>query len=136
MKELFLNNKILLYLGLFLSMPSFAQSDIIGKWETRDIIGYADVVEYSLLKGKEQNNGRSVTFNLDGTFSCGDTMQCASDCFVFTSGTYAMIGNDHIHLVVENFRFVGLTCGMKKIQNENFIGLRSGFKTLQFIAVL
>lgn len=121
MKEFFLNNKILLFLGLFLSMPGFAQSDIVGKWETRDIIGYSDVVEYSLLKGKEQNDGRSVTFNLDGTFSCGETMQCVTDCFVFTSGTYAMIGNDHIHLIVENVRFVGSTCGMKKTQKENFI---------------
>lgn len=120
MKFFFLENKILLFFGLFFSVSSFAQSGIAGKWETKDIIGYSNAVEYSLIKEKQQNNGRSVTFNLDGTFSCGETMQCLSDCFVFTAGTYAMIGNDHIHLIVEDIRFVGLLCGMKKTQKEDF----------------
>jgi len=120
MKGFFLNIKILLFLGLLLSTPNFAQSGIVGKWQTKDIIGYSNVVEYSLIKEKQQNNGRSIAFNLDGTFSCGETMQCLSDCFVFTSGTYAMIGDDHIHLIVEDIRFVGLMCGMKKAQKEDF----------------
>ncbi len=121
MNEFFLKNKILLFFSLFLAISSFAQSDIVGKWETRDIIGYSNAVEYSLIKEKEEKAGRSITFNLDGTFSCGETMQCLTDCFVFTSGTYAMIGNDHLHLIVENVRFVGLTCGMKKTQKEDYI---------------
>lgn len=121
MKEFFLKNKILLFLGLFLSIPSFAQSDIVGKWETKDIIGYTNAIEYSLIKGKQENVGRSVTFNLDGTFSCGETMQCFTGCFAFTSGTYAMVDNDHIHLIMEDIRFVGFTCGMKKTQKKDFI---------------
>ncbi|MBW1657814.1 hypothetical protein [Flavobacterium quisquiliarum] len=121
MKYFFLKSKILLFLGLFLSTPNFAQLSIVGKWETKDIIGYTNVAEYSLLKEKAQNYYRSVEFNLDGSFSCGETMQCLTDCFVFTSGTYAMIDNDHVHLVVENIRFVGLTCGMKKVQREDSI---------------
>ncbi len=123
MSKSIIKNRIFFFLilNVFLSISSFAQSDIVGKWETRDIIGYTDVAEYSLIKEKEPDSGRTVTFNLDGTFSSGETMQCLTGCFAFTSGTYAIVDNDHIHLIVEDVRFVGLTCGMNKRQKEDFI---------------
>lgn len=122
MTEIFHKNKILLFLGLFLSMSTFAQvAGIEGEWGTNDIIGYSNVIEYSLVKEKSQSYSRSITFNADGRFSCGETMKCLNGCSVFTAGTYAMIGNDHIRLIVEEVRFVGLTCGMKKTQKEDFI---------------
>ncbi|MET3027682.1 hypothetical protein ABXT06_13470 [Flavobacterium sp. UW10123] len=121
MKVLFLENKILLFLGLFFSISSFAQSDIVGKWETRDIIGYSDVLEYSLLKEKRQNNGRNVTFKPDGTFFCDASVKCLNDCFIFTYGTYTHIDNEHIQLIVKDAHFVGLTCKMKKLSKENIV---------------
>lgn len=62
------NKYVFLILNVFLSLHSFAQTDIAGKWETKDIIGYSDVVEYSLLKKEEAIYGRCVTFTLDGIF--------------------------------------------------------------------
>lgn len=57
-----------LVLNVFLAISSFAQTDIVGKWRIKHIIGYTDVVEYSLIKEKEPIYGRSLTFRLDGTF--------------------------------------------------------------------
>lgn len=120
MKDFFLKNKILLFLGLFLSMSISAQvANIEGEWSTKDIIGYSDVFEYSLIKEKQPNEGRSVTFNLDGKFSCGEPMICPNGCSVYTSGSYAIVDNDHINMVVENVRFVGFYCGNLRVQHEN-----------------
>ncbi|WP_369014224.1 hypothetical protein [Flavobacterium anhuiense] len=121
MKLFFLKNKILLFLGLFISVSSFAQSDIVGKWETRDIIGYSDVLEYSLVKDKQQNNGRSITFKQDGTFFCDAPVKCLNDCFVFTFGTYKQVDSDHIQLIVKDAHFIGLTCKMKNLNKEDII---------------
>lgn len=121
MAEIFGKNKILLFLGLFISVSSFAQSDIVGKWETRDIIGYSDVLEYSLVKDKQQSNSRSVTFKPDGTFFCDASVKCLNDCFVFTSGTYKQVDSDHIQLIVKDVHFIGLTCKMKNLNKEDII---------------
>jgi len=110
-----------LILNVILSIPSFAQSDILGKWETSDVIGYADATEYSLVKEKQQNYGSNMAFNFDGTFLCEERMECLNDCFVSTSGTYAMIDSDHVHIIVEDIHFAGLTCGTKGKQKEDFI---------------
>ncbi|PWB23840.1 hypothetical protein [Flavobacterium sp. HTF] len=116
-------NKYVFYLilNVFLSIPSFAQIDIAGKWKTNDIVGYTDVAEYSLIKEKEPNFGRRLTFRLDGTFLCDESIQCLNGCFIFTSGTYALVDNDHIHMIVENVRFVGLDCGRQKSHKEDII---------------
>lgn len=99
----------------------FAQNTIEGKWITKNIIGYTDLTTYSLVKEKEPNYGYSVTFNLDGTFSSAQAMQCLNDCFVSISGTYTLIDNDHLRMIVENVHSVGLLCGMKKINKKELI---------------
>nr|WP_294785418.1 hypothetical protein [uncultured Flavobacterium sp.] len=111
---------IMLFLILFPSVL-LAQNTIEGKWIAKNIIGYTDLTTYSLVKEKEPNNGYSVTFNLDGTFSSAQTMQCLNDCFVSASGTYTLIDNDHLRMIVENVRSVGLLCGMKKINKKELI---------------
>ncbi|UPZ15952.1 hypothetical protein [Flavobacterium humidisoli] len=112
---------IFLILNVFLSMSSFAQTDIVGEWKTNDIIGYTDVAEYSLTKVKEANYGRRLTFKLDGIFFCDAPVQCLNDCFVFTSGTYTQVDNDHIHLIVKDAHILGLNCGMKQIKKEGIV---------------
>ncbi|MNK42233.1 hypothetical protein D3C87_609150 [compost metagenome] len=120
MAEIFHKNKILLFLGWFLSISASAQVvSIEGEWSTKDIIGYSNVFEYSLIKEKQPNEGRSVIFSLDGTFSCGEPMICPNGCSVYTSGSYKMVDNDHIRMVVENVRFVGFYCGNLRAQQEN-----------------
>lgn len=120
MAEIFRKNKILLFLGLFLSISTSAQVvSIEGEWSTKDIIGYSNVFEYSLIKEKQPTEGRSVIFNLDGTFSCGEPMICPNGCSVYTSGSYTMVDNDHIRMAIENVRFVGFYCGNLKTQEEN-----------------
>ncbi|MHC0447403.1 hypothetical protein ACWA1F_18485 [Flavobacterium sp. 3-218] len=104
-----------------MSISSFAQSNIVGEWKTKDIIGYTDVAEYSLTKEKEANYGRSLTFKSDGTFFCGAPVKCLNDCFVFTSGTYVQVDTNHVHLIVKDAHFVGLTCKMKNLSKEDVI---------------
>ncbi|WP_035650122.1 hypothetical protein [Flavobacterium sp. ASV13] len=118
MKEFFLKNKVFLFLSFFLSISSFAQINIVGEWKTKDVIGYTDVAEYSLIKSKSaQNNyGRRLMFKLDGTFLCDEPIECPNGCSVFTSGTYTVVDEDHIRMIVENIRFVGFYCGGKKSQ--------------------
>ncbi|KAF2326043.1 hypothetical protein [Flavobacterium nitrogenifigens] len=120
MAEIFRKNKILLFLGLFLSISASAQVvSIEGEWSTKDIIGYSNVFEYSLIKEKQLSEGRSVIFNLNGTFSCGEPMICPNGCSVYTSGSYTMVDNDHIRIAVENVRFVGFYCGNLRTKQEN-----------------
>ncbi|RED19490.1 hypothetical protein BD847_3775 [Flavobacterium cutihirudinis] len=76
---------VILFLFLVSSM-SLAQNAIVGKWKTKEIIGYRDKAAYSLVKENEFKYGLYVTFNLDGTFLCNEIAQCLSDCFVSISG--------------------------------------------------
>lgn len=115
------NKYVFLILNVFLSLHSFAQTDIAGKWETQDIIGYSDVVEYSLLKKETSIYGRHATFSLDGTFSSNELIGCPNGCSVLTSGTYELVDNDHIHIIVENVRFFGLYCGMIRSDKKDII---------------
>lgn len=110
-----------LILNVFWSISSFAQTDIVGEWKTKDIIGYANVAEYSLTKVEEINYGRRLTFKSDGAFFCDTSVKCLNDCFVFTSGTYKQVDNDHIQLIVKDAHFVGLTCKMKNLSKEDII---------------
>ncbi|WP_134150631.1 hypothetical protein [Flavobacterium sp. 270] len=110
-----------LILNIFFSIISFAQADIVGKWKTKDIIGYTNVKEYSLSKEKEPNYGRRLTFKLDGTFLSNEPIQCPNGCTVFTSGTYALDDNDHIRIIVEDVRFVGFYCGMQRSHKEEYV---------------
>ncbi|AWK02884.1 hypothetical protein HYN56_01105 [Flavobacterium crocinum] len=120
MTEIFRKNKILLFLGLILPLSVSAQVvNIEGEWSTKDIIGYSNVFEYSLMKEKQPSEGRSITFSLDGTFSCGEPMICPNGCSVYTSGSYRMVDNDHIQMIVQNVRFVGFYCGNLRTQKEN-----------------
>ncbi|WDF62773.1 hypothetical protein [Flavobacterium sp. KACC 22763] len=110
-----------LILNAFLLMPSFAQTNIVGEWKTKDIIGYADVAEFSLTKVEEINYGHRLTFKSDGTFFCDTPVKCLNDCFVFTSGTYKQVDSDHIQLIVKDVHFVGLTCRIKNLNKEDII---------------
>lgn len=48
-------------------------------------------------------------------------MECPNGCSVLTSGTYELVDNDHIHIIVENVRLVGLYCGMTTLDKKNII---------------
>lgn len=111
---------IILFLIFFPSM-FFAQNVIVGKWKTKDVIGYGDKAIYTLIKEKESNYGRYVIFNLDGTFLCNEIVKCLDDCFVSISGTYTVIDNDCIHMNVDDVCFYGSMCEMKKRNKEDII---------------
>ncbi len=123
MSKSIIKNRVFFFLILnaFLSLPSFAQTDLIGEWKTNGVIGYTDVAEFSLTKVEGINYGCRLTFKLDGTFFCDTPVKCLNDCFVFTSGTYKQIDNDHIQLIVKDVHFVGLTCRMKNLNKEDII---------------
>lgn len=112
---------LFLILNIFLIIPSFAQTDISGKWKIKTIIGYTDVTEYTLIKEKEPVYGNRLTFRLDGTFLRDESIECLNGCAVFTSGTYVLVDNDHIHMVVEDVQFAGLYCGMQKTKKKDII---------------
>ena len=118
-----LNYKIFFFfiLNVFVSIGAYAQIDIQGRWKTSSIIGFGNVKEYSLIKEKEPSYTRGVTFNLDGTFLSDESIQCLSDCFVFTSGTYALTDDYHIRMIVEKVSLVGLLCGMRQFRKEDII---------------
>lgn len=110
-----------LILNVFFTISAFAQIDISGKWKTKDILGYSQVKEYSLTKAEEPIYGRRLTFNLDGTFLSDESNECLNGCTVFTSGTYALVDNDHVRIIVEDVRFVGFYCGMQRSHKEEYI---------------
>ncbi|MBE8727882.1 hypothetical protein [Flavobacterium hungaricum] len=110
-----------LILNLFFAVSAFAQIDIAGKWETKDVLGYSDVKEYSLTKAKESSYGRFLTFKLDGTFLSDESIKCLNGCNVFTSGTYVLVDNEHVRIIVEDVRFVGFYCGMQRSDEEEYI---------------
>ncbi|GAA3780310.1 hypothetical protein [Flavobacterium ginsengiterrae] len=110
-----------LILNAFWSISSFSQTDLVGEWKTKDIIGYTDLTEFSLTKEKEANYACRLTFKSDGTFFCDVPVKCLNDCFVFTSGTYVQVDNNHIHLIVKDAHFVGLTCKMKNLSKEDIV---------------
>ncbi|MBS7255569.1 hypothetical protein [Flavobacterium branchiicola] len=119
--ELRLKKYIVILFLILVPSILFSQSVIEGKWSTKNIIGYSDVGDYSLVKEKESNYGRHVTFNSNSTFLCGESLQCLNDCFVSTSGTYTLIDSDHVRIIVNDVGFSGLMCGMKKVNKEEFI---------------
>lgn len=120
-KEIGVKKRIVMLFLVLLSSMSFAQNAIIGKWKTNDVIGYKNKEAYSLVKEKEFNYGRYVTFNLDGTFLCNEIAQCLNDCFVSISGTYTLIDNNRVHMIVGDACFCGLTCSMEKRNKEDII---------------
>lgn len=60
-------------------------------------------------------------FQFRGTFSSNELIGCPNDCSVLTSGTYELVDNDHIHIIVENVRFFGLYCGMIRLDKKDII---------------
>ncbi|MEN2400448.1 hypothetical protein GKZ90_0011705 [Flavobacterium sp. MC2016-06] len=111
----------LLILNILFPIVSYAQFDIVGKWKINNIIGYRDTGEYSLVKDKEPIYGHRLTFRLDGTFLSDESIECPDGCTVFTSGTYALLDDCHIRMIVEDVHFFGLYCGMQRRQKSEII---------------
>lgn len=111
---------IILFLILFPNL-FLAQNALEGRWMAKNLIGSTNTTTFSLVKEKEPNYGYSVSFNLDGTFSSGEAILCINGCSVSTSGTYTLIGNKHVRIMVNDVHLVGLTCGMSKTNNKKLI---------------
>ncbi|KAF2510894.1 hypothetical protein EYY60_10345 [Flavobacterium zhairuonense] len=121
-KSIFKNKSFLFFiLNIFFSVISHAQVDIVGRWKTKDIIGYRDSGSYSLVKEKERPYGRILTFRSDGTFLSDESVECADGCSVFTSGTYVLLDDYHVRMIVEDVNFFGLLCGQERRQKSQII---------------
>lgn len=120
-KKLHFKKQIIILLLILVPSVFFAQNAVEGKWTIKNIIGSVGVTEYSLVKENDPNYGRHVTFNLDGTFLCDESMKCLNGCSVSISGTYILIDNNHLQMIVKDTILAGLTCGMQKTTKEDFI---------------
>ncbi len=110
-----------LILNIFFSITSFAQIDIAGKWYTNRILGFPYVEEYSLIEQTDHNFGYSLTLKLDGTFSSDDRPECGNGSAISTSGTYALIDDYHIRIIVEHEGCFGLMCGDVKEYKSEYV---------------
>ncbi|WP_428231227.1 hypothetical protein [Flavobacterium sp.] len=112
------NNVVLLFLSIFFSVFSNAQTNIYGTWKIDGIIGAGDYKEYSLVVQKKFSLGSNLRLNLDGTFESSYFASCGNDCFTSSSGRFMLIDEVHIRFVLVDIRFSGFCGGNLKSETE------------------
>ncbi len=105
-----------LFLNIFFSLFSNAQTNILGTWKIDRIIGVNDYNEYSLVAQKEFSWGNNLKMDLDGTFVSRYLAECGSDCFTSSSGRFMIIDDAHIRFILINIHYSG--CG-KELKSES-----------------
>ncbi|KAF2330171.1 hypothetical protein [Flavobacterium daemonense] len=106
---------------MFLPFVSYGQINMVGIWETKEIIGLSNVAEYSLKEQKSLAFGHYLALKNDDTFSSYTLEECLSGCSLSTSGTYKIIDDYHISMNVQKVSRSGLTCGMMKVDESQII---------------
>ena len=105
-----------LFVNLFISLFSNAQTNIIGTWKIDKIVGVGDYNEYSLVSQKEFSWGNNLKMELDGTFVSRYLAGCGNDCFTSSSGRFIIIDDAHIRFILVNIDYSGW-CG-KELKSE------------------
>jgi hypothetical protein len=116
-KSIMKNNLVFLFLSIFFSVFSNAQTNIYGTWNINKIIGVGDYKEYALVAEKQFSCGNNVKLNLDGTFESRYSAPCGNDCFTSSSGRFIMIDDAHIRFIVADIHFSGW-CG-EQLKSES-----------------
>ncbi|OXB23137.1 hypothetical protein B0A80_12585 [Flavobacterium tructae] len=94
-------NKVAVFLVLFFSIVSNAQSNLFGDWRIDNIIGISNIKEYSMVKQEENNrSGDLLTLNLDGTFVSRNLPQCGNDTSLSVFGNFILIDDTHIRFIL------------------------------------
>lgn len=112
-------NKVVffLFLNIFFSIFSYAQTSIIRIWAIDKIIGIHDEKEYSLVAQNQFSWGNNLKLNLDGTFESRYSASCGNDCFTSSSGRFIMINETHIRFILVDIQYGGW-CG-RELKSES-----------------
>jgi hypothetical protein len=109
MSKLIFRNKavFLLFLSIFFSVFSNAQTNIMGIWKIDKIIGIRDQKEYSLVRQNEFSHGNNLKMNFDGTFVTQYLAGCGNDCFTSSSGRYLILDDTHLRFILLDIHYSG-----------------------------
>lgn len=120
-KSILKNKVVLLLIGIFCSVISFAQTNMIGRWKVIEAIGLRDMEEYSLVEQKERTYGHAIILEQDGKFYNEDVVECLNGSSTLPSGTYTLIDDYHIRFIVKDVRIQGLYAGLTQIRTSDHI---------------
>lgn len=117
-----MKNILLFFIILLLTVSVNAQ-ELTGEWMINFKITEQDVSEYVIYKPNEKRAyGNYISINKDRTFSTNTRQECGSSCDYTTSGTYEIIGKNHIRFILKSI-LKSSFCQEKDSNHNKDIGL-------------